>query len=265
MDHEKHNIAKHFCFCGKAMIPVVCAICDGCGDDPYRDPSDKYVCGLCDGTGETWRCPDGHTEEIKESPVIITLSGRRLKVTQLSRVLSVSLADVQMPDGYNCYWIPIHSTDRRADMQFALNSLIEDEVAFKIERESRREGDAVLCFISQHESRAVFTTAPLGSQWGDDWNDAPYEHNCGDPYEWRPSDKKPPYALYEVYFKTDMETPAQKAWGGNSLYSVEMINNRETPWLSGEGKAPIYAGVSIAEFKRIIKANGGTIFVPEED
>lgn len=127
------------------------------------------------------------------------------------------------------------------------------------------EEDAVLCYIDKYShNEAVFTTLPLKLQWGDDWNDAPYEHNCGFPYEWNPRDDKPPYKLYWVRFSVDMETPAQRAWGGNSLYSVEMINNRETAWLASEGKEPIYAGISIAEFKRLIKLNGGTIWVEEK-
>ena len=37
--------------------------------------------------------------------------------------------------------------------------------------------EPVLCYIDQHK-RAYFTTQALSKQWGDDWNDAPYEQNA---------------------------------------------------------------------------------------
>ena len=42
-----------------------------------------------------------------------------------------------------------------------------------------------------------FTTQPADLQWGDDWNDAPWQHNAGNPYAWTPSDKNPFYRLVE--------------------------------------------------------------------
>lgn len=39
----------------------------------------------------------------------------------------------------------------------------------------------MLCYVK--EPWAYFTTQPLDKQWGDDWNDAPYEHNAEEPYE----------------------------------------------------------------------------------
>ena len=38
-----------------------------------------------------------------------------------------------------------------------------------------------LCYIEKNF--AYFTTQDLEKQWGDDWDDAPYEHNAGTPYE----------------------------------------------------------------------------------
>ena len=37
-----------------------------------------------------------------------------------------------------------------------------------------------LCYVEGNF--AYFTTQPLAKQWGDDWDDAPYEHNAGEPY-----------------------------------------------------------------------------------
>ena len=44
------------------------------------------------------------------------------------------------------------------------------------------ENEPVLCYIDQM-GRAYFTTQALSKQWGDDWNDAPYEHNAETPYD----------------------------------------------------------------------------------
>lgn len=40
--------------------------------------------------------------------------------------------------------------------------------------------DPTVCYFD--EPWLFFTSAPLAAQWGDDWNDAPYEHNAGTPY-----------------------------------------------------------------------------------
>ena len=46
-----------------------------------------------------------------------------------------------------------------------------------------------LCYVNG--PFAYFTTKEVSEQWGDDWNDAPYEHNAGKPYEWSKRDKAP--------------------------------------------------------------------------
>ena len=40
--------------------------------------------------------------------------------------------------------------------------------------------EPILCYVKG--PWAYFTTQPLKKQWGDDWDDAPYEHNAGEPY-----------------------------------------------------------------------------------
>jgi len=37
-----------------------------------------------------------------------------------------------------------------------------------------------LCYVSP--PWAWFTSLPVEEQWGDDWDDAPYQHNAGRPY-----------------------------------------------------------------------------------
>jgi len=121
--------------------------------------------------------------------------------------------------------------------------------------------NAMLCYV---ESRcAWFTTQPVQKQWGDDWNDAPYEHNAGDPYEYSPRDGREPYRLYRAYFEANYETPADRAWSGNSWVSVETINSGAMAWLSPtqEGLPPIMAGTTLRDFIRIILDGGGSVYL----
>lgn len=142
--------------------------------------------------------------------------------------------------------------------------------------------DFKLCYIDG--DTAYFTTKELSEQWGDDWNDVPYEHNAGTPYgpaihyyadgttkksekDWN-EDGTPKWELYKLKFEAwRLETPAQKA-GHNSNLSVEDINARMAPWLSGRAKDKtpivIYAGASIEEFKNKVRQADGDIYILEE-
>jgi len=121
---------------------------------------------------------------------------------------------------------------------------------------------AALCYVDG--SKAYFTTAPLDKQWGDDWNDAPYEHNAGTPYETEG------FALFMVHFDGPFETPADRAQGGNSAYSVEAINRGDIAWLSpsrwwvpkDKKVRPIPAGTPYPDFVRMIRESGGTVWEP---
>jgi len=126
-----------------------------------------------------------------------------------------------------------------------------------------------LCYVSG--SFAYFTTRVLEKQWGDDWDDAPYEHNAGSPYEFQDYNKErgdEPWEIVKVCFEAQLETPADIA-GSNSRYSVEMINSGAIAWLtspswgSGE-RVSIQAGASIDEFKSLVRKAGGTVYVKEE-
>jgi hypothetical protein len=129
--------------------------------------------------------------------------------------------------------------------------------------------EGILCYIGGQA--AYFTTKSLEDQWGDDWNDAPYEHNAGTPYEFRGYDKErgdTPWKITKVYYEGRFDTPDE--WVRNSNYSVEQINNKVVPWLTGskytdlEGKVAIWAGIPIEEFCRTILECGGQIYLPIE-
>ena len=139
-----------------------------------------------------------------------------------------------------------------------------------------------LCYIDG--ATAYFTTQELSVQWGDDWDDVPYEHNAGRPYEagyyhysdgrskpiaaqWN-DDGTPKWEIYTLKFDAGwrLETPASHHY--NSPYSVNMINAGAVAWLSGtdtDGKPiAIEAGASIEEFKQKVRQCGGKIYVLEE-
>ena len=108
-----------------------------------------------------------------------------------------------------------------------------------------------LCYV--RNSKAFFTTQKLEKQWGDDWDDAPYEHNAGEPYTgegWK---------ILKIFFEVDlMNEPCDNY--ANSPYSVEAINKKTIPWLSSDSIS-IWAGTTLREFIRIIKKAGGEIYL----
>lgn len=86
---------------------------------------------------------------------------------------------------------------------------------------------------------AYFTRLDLLEQWGDDWNDAPYDCNAGEPYENTEGNIiKVPFAFIgseddEGYFST-YPLEYKQPWnygGGNCPWSVEDINLGAVPWL----------------------------------
>lgn len=111
---------------------------------------------------------------------------------------------------------------------------------------------------------AYFTTIPLEKQWGDDWDDAPYEHNAGIPYDditygRDENDKafiesRENFTIYKVYFtpKNDVTMPMDYSYGGNSPFSVDMINKGAVAWMFN-GKQAIHAGTNISEFIKTIE------------
>lgn len=119
-----------------------------------------------------------------------------------------------------------------------------------------------LCYVKNQW--AWFTSAPLtgpGRQWGDDWNDAPYEHNAGDPYG------MDGHRLEVVAFEARLDTPADCV-GPNSRYSVEMINAGAIAWLTTpsweKAQVVIHAGTTLPEFRRLIWSVGGDVYERKE-
>lgn len=125
--------------------------------------------------------------------------------------------------------------------------------------------DARLCYVEG--GAAYFTTQPVEDQRGDDWNDRPYEHNAGRPYDDRDAPlRMPRWRIFEVPF-TDVDLVEPSDGYRNSPYSVEDINRAQgVPWLRTpdyvRGNLEIWAGTSYPAFVSTIEGAGGTIWVP---
>jgi len=125
--------------------------------------------------------------------------------------------------------------------------------------------NAKLCCIRW--GRAYFTTQDVTEQWGDDWNDAPYEHNAGAPYKqckdnWERGEEQ--WQIFEIPFDSGLVAPGDS--GLNSKYSIQDINRGDVPWLQSplwsKSEVQIMAGTTFKEFAIIINQAGGTVYVP---
>ncbi len=125
-----------------------------------------------------------------------------------------------------------------------------------------------LCYVD--EPWAWFTTQDVKDQWGDDWNDAPYEHNAGPPYSpfknckdnWN-EDGTPKWSVMRVAYDGPFDTPC--SGGLNSRYSVEAINAGAIAWLSTSSwtdkHVNIHAGESLESFIAKVKEAGGRFYL----
>jgi hypothetical protein len=142
--------------------------------------------------------------------------------------------------------------------------------------------NAKLCYVETCEDDAVtcyFTTAPLNEQWGDDWNDTPFEHNAGTPYapsiyhytdgtkgiknDWDIASLQPNFILYQVDITTAalsiiaLPNETLSSYDGkeevcNSTHSVQSINRGYTPWLTTIFSV-LFAGTSPEQMKVFLK------------
>ena len=122
------------------------------------------------------------------------------------------------------------------------------------------EREPILCYVDG--AWAWFTTADLKDQWGDDWDDAPYQHNAGPPYEWASRREVPEYELSRVAWSGPFGTPGDLT----DSYSVEDINAGKVPWLasgwySTNETVVIPAGTTYSDFIRFVHAGGGEVYV----
>ena len=114
-----------------------------------------------------------------------------------------------------------------------------------------------LCFV--RSPWAFFTCQPLERQWGDRWEEVPYERHAGHPYDDRPDQ------ILKVAFDGPLLTP-DAGYDGQALSAYE-INRGDAPWLRTEpyaGGAPlsVMAGATLESFVESVELAGGHVFAP---
>lgn len=123
-----------------------------------------------------------------------------------------------------------------------------------------------LCFVQ--DNWAFFTSLPLAEQWGNDWDDKPYQHSAGRPYG--PKEAKSvvgrDWELVQVAWDADLDEACE---GDNweRVLSVQQVNAGAVPWLrtsrywrGDKGAIEIWAGVSLEDFVTLIRAAGGDVW-----
>ena len=110
---------------------------------------------------------------------------------------------------------------------------------------------------------AYFTPLDLSEQWGDDWNDAPYDCNAGVPYDeitleteerdgLRFATKRKEYTILMIPFSVGNKCSFPSEYGYNTPFCVQDINNTAVAWMYN-GKDVIHAGVNPYEFVEKLK------------
>jgi hypothetical protein len=124
-----------------------------------------------------------------------------------------------------------------------------------------------LCYVETDDTlpRAWFCDKDPTEVTGDDWDDAPYEHNASEPYFCH----NPIRLVFDP--APNFLTPGQmvESTTRNSVYSVDQINRGDTPWLehhpdirNWDNLDPIYAGTTLEDF---INHPGVQVYVPIGD
>lgn len=128
-----------------------------------------------------------------------------------------------------------------------------------------------LCYV---DGNKAYFTNDFENCWGDDFDDIPYEHNAGEPYDYWSElieDNEDifkrkyihhPIELKELFYEFPNEwvkLPCDAHL--NSPYSVEMINKGAIAWITGENFI-IPAKTEYNKFIEIVQKNGGIVYVP---
>ena len=115
-----------------------------------------------------------------------------------------------------------------------------------------------LCYVDEN---VMYFTDNFEHQWGDDWNDAPYECNAEPPYEWidewseeRNLESRGHIRYIGYMTSWDIKTPNRGYL--NSPYSVEQINKGAVPWLYCDDAGGLMGGATIDEAIEWLKKAG---------
>lgn len=113
-----------------------------------------------------------------------------------------------------------------------------------------------LCYvksINELTHELWFSDQKPESIWGDDWNDAPYEHNAGYPSDYTRYNKSKVEFKRYILAGNNITSPSYGYL--NSPWSVEQINKKETFWLT-TGEFHFYAGCTIDEIITTLENQG---------
>ena len=131
---------------------------------------------------------------------------------------------------------------------------LEDNEQFDINDNNIRES-LKLCYVKtivdhyKYEAHlCFFTEENIEDVWGDDWDDAPYEHNSGTP-------NVPCLTILAIGVEST------KTGHYNSPYSVEEINMGVVPWLTGDNEGHLFAGATVNEFIEFIEGDPKGIYL----
>lgn len=127
-------------------------------------------------------------------------------------------------------------------------------------RERSNDFTFKLCYVDK--PWAFFTTQDIKKQWGDDWNDAPYEHNAGEPYE-ALKERGEDWKIIRIAFEGPLYTPDHNV--SNSQWSVAEINHGNIAWLRTDKwfenePINIFAGEDLKTFIAKICLSGGKVY-----
>lgn len=146
-----------------------------------------------------------------------------------------------------------------------------------------------LCYVKQ--PWLYFTTQDLEDQWGDDWNDAPYQHNAGKPYSpcWhnepgsdkRPcdcsicqddwtGDLQPKWEIKKVAYSGGLMPPCEASIFMDEIpehVTVQQINNEKCPWLIprdySKHELKVWAGTTLQNTLTTLQAAGCEVYRQE--
>lgn len=119
--------------------------------------------------------------------------------------------------------------------------------------------DYQLVYCKTNESfdlaKLIFANTIPTNVTGDDWDDAPYEHNGSEPYD--RTDKKPLKTKTIIVEGYLLKAPNYNHL--NSPYSIDDINHsNRIPWLEIEtfnnDSLKLYPGVTLGDTKKLIKS-----------
>ena len=114
-----------------------------------------------------------------------------------------------------------------------------------------------LCYV---DDNILYFTDHFETQWSDDWNDRPYEHNAEPPYTWNDEwseeeNIKHGHGHIRIFAHEHnwlIKKPCDN-YDYNSIYSVEDINGGAIAWLFCEDAGSLMAGSTINQAKEWFK------------